>query len=490
MDSKLLGEGSADSRNCTQELREWEARAMSGSERRIERGVRVFRELQGVWRSHGYGQLLEISPSGYRLCEETRLSCLCVYGGTLEELAAFYAECNVSPEGRAFEVRRATGVTRVRYRKLSHRPGRCKPELLVDDDPVRSFDVFWQTFAERYALFELRGVDWQSLRDEHRPKLSISTRPRQLFEVFKSMLRPLQDGHVELVAPFGRFSPGGSSRAQRQIAKRLGTPPGDPRAIEQVITLGTRSEELVRERYLISPVQRAAHGTLEWARLDAQTGYLRIGAMAGQSGGQNRPREDQIIAARFMERALRDLGGLPTLVVDLRRNPGGYDGVALRLAGYLTDRKRVAFTKAASKRRGYAGKQSIVLEPWGLPRYRGQIVILTSDLTTSAAEIFVLSLLRHPRVIRVGEPTHGELSDVMERHLPNGWRITLSNELYLASDGGVYEDRGVPPHRSIPYLDPASIERGRDPMLDWVLRQRGALGRQRATRSRPFTPLE
>jgi len=57
----------------------------------------------------------------------------------------------------------------------------------------------------------------------------------------------------------------------------------------------------------------------------------------------------------------------------------------------------------------------------------------------------------------------------MERHLPNGWRITLSNELYLASDGESYEDRGIPPHQSIPYLDGESLERGCDPMLDWVL---------------------
>jgi len=443
---------------------------MSDAERSIARGVRRFRSLQGLWRSHGYGQLLEIGSFGYRLCEETRISCLCIYSGTLEELAAFYTDCQPSPGGRAFEVRRATGVTRIRYRRLSRRPARCKPEQPpVDHDPVRNFDVFWQTLAERYALFELRGVDWPRLRDTHRTKLRSDLQPEQLFALFRSMLLPLRDGHVEIVAPFARFCPGVPSRAQQRIATTLGIQATDARAVEQLIRLGAQSEELVRERYLISPVQRAAEGTLEWARLDAQTGYLRIGAMAGQSGARDRPREDQIVAARSIERALRSLCGLPTLVVDLRRNLGGYDGVALRLAGYFADRKRRAFSKAASKRRGYAGQQSITLEPRGVPRYRGRIVLLTSDLTTSAAEIFVLSLLRHPRVVRVGEATHGELSDVMERHLPNGWRLTFSNELYLASDGEIYEDRGIPPHHCIPYLDREALARGCDPMLDWVL---------------------
>ena len=47
--------------------------------------------------------------------------------------------------------------------------------------------------------------------------------------------------------------------------------------------------------------------------------------------------------------------------------------------------------------------------------------MLTSELTASAAEIFVLSLLQHPRLTLIGEPTQGILSDTLERHLPNGW---------------------------------------------------------------------
>ena len=118
----------------------------------------------------------------------------------------------------------------------------------------------------------------------------------------------------------------------------------------------------------------------------------------------------------------------------------GYDGVALRLAGFFTDRKRLAFRKAPSKVEGFGGRQAVTVEPRGRLRYRGEIVLLTSTLTASAAEIFVLALLQHPRVTRIGEPTQGILSDVMERHLPNGWRVTLSNELYIASDDALYED--------------------------------------------------
>ena len=96
-------------------------------------------------------------------------------------------------------------------------------------------------------------------------------------------------------------------------------------------------------------------------------------------------------------------------------------------------------------------------------------MLLTSGLTASAAEIFVLSLMNHPRVTRVGEPTSGILSDVMERHLPNGWMVTLSNELYRAVDGELYEDRGIPPHVDIRFLDRASRGKDEDAMLEYVI---------------------
>jgi C-terminal processing protease CtpA/Prc len=120
---------------------------------------------------------------------------------------------------------------------------------------------------------------------------------------------------------------------------------------------------------------------------------------------------------------------------------------------------------------GSGARQTICIEPRGKPRYKGRIFLLTSGLTASAAEIFVLALLQRPDLTRIGEHTLGEQSDVMERHLPNGWQLHLSNELYHASDDETYEDRGVPPHVGIPYLDLHDIEAGRDPMLDFVLAQ-------------------
>jgi C-terminal processing protease CtpA/Prc len=336
---------------------------------------------------------------------------------------------------------------------------------------VLNFEVFWHTFAERYALFDLRGIDWAAAYAAHRPRIDADTSVRRLFEVFVDMLRPLGDGHVELRASCGHFSPTGVSQPQRRLARQLGRDPREEAALRSVFELRDRARAIIRQRYLVAQPRHAANGLLEWGRLDDATGYLAIEAMAGLSGA-NRARRDQRAAAAGMERALRELGHLPSLVVDVRCNGGGYDGVALRIAGYLIDRRRLAFAKMASKTVGYGARQTIFIEPRGKPRYKGRIFLLTSGLTASAAEIFVLALLQRPELTRIGEPTLGEQSDVMERHLPNGWELHLSNELYHASDDEIYEERGVPPHVAIPFLDLNDIEAGRDPMLDFVLAQR------------------
>lgn len=430
----------------------------------------AFARLNGVWRTHAYGNLLVIGPEGYQLYQETRVSCLLAYEGTLEELAKFYVDLRISPAGRSFSARRATGVTRVRYRRLTRLPDSCSfggdP---WSHDPVFNFEVFWHTFHERYALFELRGVDWRASWDKFRPRIDHKTGAKRLFATFVEMLEPLRDGHVRLRAPVGHFEAVDISSLEQRVLtpeeRRRGT-----EAAPVIAQLRERLRDTVREHYLEGKSRRSGHGMMEWGRLDSRTGYLAIRGMAGLSGRLDHPREDQQVAAAAMGKVLRDLGDLPTLVLDLRENGGGYDGVALRIAGFLTDRKRLAFIKSPSKGEGYSSRQRVYVEPRGQARYRGRIVLLTSGLTASAAEILVLALLRRPRLTRLGEATLGILSDVMERHLPNGWTLSLSNELYRASDGALYEDRGIPPHIEIPFLDRSGLRAGRDRILDQVLR--------------------
>lgn len=41
----------------------------------------------------------------------------------------------------------------------------------------------------------------------------------------------------------------------------------------------------------------------------------------------------------------------------------------------------------------------------------------------------------------------GVFSDTLYRRLPNGWEFTLSNEIYRAPDGALFEGVGIPPQQ-------------------------------------------
>lgn len=430
----------------------------------------AFAGLTGAWRSRGYGLLLEVRPEGYTVYEETAVSRLPVYRGTLEELASHYADLEVSPGAQSFSVRRAASATRVGFRRLKTLPP-AHPEFNAPErfDPELNFEVLWHTFAEHYAFFELKGVDWEATYRAQRRRVGPDTSAEELFDVFVDMLRPLHDGHVELHTSCGHFDASAVTALHDRLAAELDRADDARDVASYLADLREWLRDTIHEHYLHDGLRHAGNRYLEWGRLNEETGYLNIRAMAGLCGRVGRPREDVAAVDAAMVQVLDELGELERLAIDLRFNGGGYDTVALQLAGYLIDRKRHAFSKAARHGAGTTGKQAVAVEARGELRYGGELVVLTSELTASAAEVFVLAFLQHPRLTLVGEPTHGILSDAMERHLPNGWLVTLSNERYYAADGELYEHCGVPPHVELPFLDQDSREAGRDPMLDYVL---------------------
>jgi len=52
------------------------------------------------------------------------------------------------------------------------------------------------------------------------------------------------------------------------------------------------------------------------------------------------------------------------------------------------------------------------------------------------------------------------LSDVLYKHLPNGWTVTISTELYTDPAGIVWEGEGIRPEIEIPVFDTANPPAG------------------------------
>ena len=70
-----------------------------------------------------------------------------------------------------------------------------------ENNPEALFESLWTTFYTDYGGFEERGVDWEEQYNIYRPRVSAETSSEELKEMFKQMLRVLDDGHVSLTTP-------------------------------------------------------------------------------------------------------------------------------------------------------------------------------------------------------------------------------------------------------------------------------------------------
>jgi len=86
-------------------------------------------------------------------------------------------------------------------------PSRKTCEQKPENTPKQNYAIFWQTFAEHYAFFDLRHVDWRDLDEQFRPQVTSATEPKELFHIFQAMIEPLRDAHTSVFGRgIGRFN--------------------------------------------------------------------------------------------------------------------------------------------------------------------------------------------------------------------------------------------------------------------------------------------
>jgi len=153
----------------------------------------------------------------------------------------------------------------------------------------------------------------------------------------------------------------------------------------------------------------------------------------------------------IMDSIVLDLKTVKNCIIDLRFNGGGHDQVALEIMNHFSPSETTVFTKKARLGNGYTPKQKIKLKP-AEQVYHGDIFILTSYQTASAAEIMVLSSLEFPNIKKVGSNTRGIFSDKLIKKLPIGWEYSLSNEIYESMGDVSYENVGISPDYEVDYI--------------------------------------
>ena len=402
-----------------------------------------FSELPGIWQMHGYGRVFDISAERLVSYDTTDVSCVQRKETSLRGAQTQYDRITQSTDRfTAFE---AGGITRYTFERLAALPDRCRYASSQPlTDPALNFWVLWHAFRENYAFFDLRRVNWDDMYARFRPKITAATTQDGLFETFSQIVSALNDGHVVLRADGRSFRSGVPGALYASWVAENSVSDGQTAENQFRKTVST----FVVDDVLRRKAQHGANGILTWGWAAPGVGYVNVAAMYMGSGkGEEAPLPIQIaLIDEAMTRVIAELGRAKALIVDARFSTGGYDAVALRIIGYLTHERRLAFTKKAIEGGGYTDTQEVYFEPQGKRQFTGAVYYLQSDYTISAAEIFSLAMMALPNVTRIGTPTYGVLSDSLEKKLPNGWSVGLSNEVYVAVDGNLYEGRGIPPN--------------------------------------------
>lgn len=394
----------------------------------------------GVYVSEAYGFVLETDGQNFALYELGSTYCLRALEGPAFLLETFFDQIDIDEEALTVVVSGSIGQTRAE--RTDALPALCASPVPVDGDegyafdPLQHLEIVIDAMNTHYAFFELRGFDWQGAVDTARARVSADTTPTQFAEIVQSLLGVTEDGHVTFGAVLRDGTEIDFEAGPMDVFLQLMDEFAEQDEVPDLETYIDR--ELGRYILGIEAQLGDAGGDVEdmrWGR-NGDVGYIRLLHFGY---------EDAEAAGDLFDEALADLEGVGALVIDARINFGGSDDQSLAIASRFAEEETPAIAKAPRLGEGW-GLETEVSTPacdevcvLDVP-----VVLLVSSSTVSAGEIFTIAMRELPHVTVAGQATAGELSDIFERTLPNGWTFGLSNERYLTPAGELFENIGVP----------------------------------------------
>ena len=410
-------------------------------------------DSNGYWQQLGYGKFIELQDSTIKVYDYCKVDC---HLSAEEHLLDFGSIKSISQDTLIIN----HGPDEWVFHRISRIPDRCftyKDSL--NDDPIYNFETFWYTFKENYCSFDVRGVDWDQIYQDFSPRVTSETSDLELYLILEEMVAILNDGHVSIEI---------QDEFLEEYRKRTESNARSIGKLEEWQIMEDLAEIYVNE------LKSYNGGMVRWGKINDNMGYIQFNSMImvadynldqgyglvdfynnfwGHVNGVKDEvhRQDEVEgSSKILQRVIHELKGTESVVLDLRFNGGGKDGVALNVISHFTEGSRKVASKRAYRNSEQVPPQDLYTQPI-TSLYKGKVFILTSPRTASAAELTVLAALSDPGITIIGSNTEGIFSSTLDKTLPNGWEYELSNETYLDLQGNNYEKSGIPPHYPINY---------------------------------------
>ncbi|MTI39252.1 S41 family peptidase [Fulvivirga lutimaris] len=299
----------------------------------------------------------------------------------------------------------------------------CDRILLGEEIPnsaVANFESLWQEFDEKYGLFRVKQINWDSVHSIYKPQVMNVTSEEDLYFILTSMLAILNDSHVALL-------PDVTSKLPFYQSGVLG----------KLDSMTDFNLEIVKTSYLKE--MKFEEPFFTYGILNNNIGYIHI------EGFSDLPKflEDP------MDHVLTTLADTEGLVIDVRGGYGGEDIAGQYIAGRFANITEVYMrtrVKSGPQSDDFSEFQNWSLKPEGDFQYTKPIVVLTNRFTISARETFCLAMKVLPHVTFVGDTTAGAFSNQINRELPNGWGYSMSIGEWVDGSGYSYEGVGLIPN--------------------------------------------
>ncbi len=312
-------------------------------------------------------------------------------------------------------------------------------EEVPSNDKGSIFENFWQNFQDDYALFEERGIEWNEIYAQYRPLVNFNTTDEALFGILSEMIKPIEDGHVALMAPgIGAFD---------------ANPYFRDRIEDNLFDL-----DLIVNNYLEPGYKQNGHKFVYGKIKNHNMAYLHFDVFRKESVK--------------LDDLLREFAQVDSYIIDLRHNNGGDVSLCFSFLGRFTEEKKLFLSSKTKNGKGandYTAWFDWHLNPSGkfLDKH---VYILTDRYTVSAAERMVMAAKTVPKVLIVGDTTNGTFGTKISRELANGWFYSYSIQKVKMFDGQSYEGIGLPPDIYVKN-EPEEMKDGRDSVLEKVFLQ-------------------
>jgi hypothetical protein len=287
--------------------------------------------------------------------------------------------------------------------------------------PESNFELFWKDFDMYYAQFGIRNINWDSVHTVIKPKTAGIT-DKQLFYLLSDVVVTLNDMHVNIYSPHGSASWKGRGHGKYPTSKLINP-----------------CNYLNCYSFHNSPV--FSYGDFK----NSNTGYLIINTFSGAVNGGTDLYDERYTS---VDNILEEFKNKDGIIIDVRWNSGGNYSNTETVASRFADTTRLAFrnrSKNGPGKNDFSDWKKYFIEPKGLSQFKKPVIVLTSRLTSSSAEFFVMYMRELPNVTIVGDTTGGGTGSPVFRELPNGWTYRLSTAYAKTADSKIVDMKGIIP---------------------------------------------